>query len=57
MERTTLTGQNQGYYIFIRPIIQVPHPWMEEEEEDDEWQPQQFYPNVISEACSRACWW
>jgi hypothetical protein len=57
MERTTLTGQNQGYYIFIRPIIQVPHPWMEEEEDDDEWQPQQFYPNVISEACSRACWW
>jgi hypothetical protein len=41
----------------IRPVIQVPHPWMEEEEDDDEWRSQQFYPNVISGACSRACWW
>jgi len=41
----------------IRPVIQVPHPWMEEEDNDDEWRPQQFYPNVISRACSRACWW
>jgi hypothetical protein len=37
-------------------FIQVPNPWMEEDD-DDEWRPQQFYPNVISGACSRACWW
>jgi hypothetical protein len=28
---------------------------MEEEDDDDEWRPQQFYPNVISRAYSRAC--